>query len=133
MEIRSSLITILVVAFALLHYGEARKCYSCDSINSKTCASEPSSTEITECLNTCGICNFKLSNGAESLIRFCVTNYSLLFSNYSSNYSPRIDSFNCAMCYEDFCNNANMVTVSMKALGCLVSFWVIRFVLTNSY
>ncbi|GAB1862411.1 Protein quiver [Camponotus japonicus] len=127
MEIRSFLITILVIAFALLHYGEATKCYMCDSRISKTCANEPSPKEVVECpVNTnCGICNYKLSNGTEIFVRSC-----------SFNILPEaitIDSTSCLMCDKDYCNNANMATVSMTALGCLVSFWAIRFVLSNSY
>ncbi|EFN61555.1 hypothetical protein EAG_03042 [Camponotus floridanus] len=127
MEFRSFLITIFVVAFALLHYGEAKQCYLCDSRISKTCASKPSLREVAECptITNCAICNYKLSNGTEIVIRTC-----------NFNVVPEIitiDTVNCIMCDKDLCNNANMATVSMTALGCLVSFWAIRFVLTNSY
>ncbi|XP_011253906.1 uncharacterized protein LOC105249847 [Camponotus floridanus] len=123
MEIRSFLITILVVAFALLHYGEAKRCYQCDSNISKTCASEPSSREEVECpTNACGVCTYKL-NGDKGVVRGC--------GRLELSQSISVD--NCFICSEDLCNNANMVTISMTALGCLVSFWVIQFVLTNSY
>lgn len=54
--------------------------------------------------------------------------------------SQSIGSGDCNMCSEELCNyprmannHSNTVTISMAALGCLVSFWAIRFVLTDSY
>ncbi|XP_011253908.1 uncharacterized protein LOC105249850 [Camponotus floridanus] len=127
MEIRSLFITILVVAFAFLHYGEAKRCYKCDSRTSKTCVSEPSwKKEVESCpiRSNCATCHYKFYNGTKVLIRSCGTN-----NSSSVHY---LDLEYCILCNKDLCNNANIITVSMT-LGCLVSFWAIRFVLTNSY
>lgn len=67
----------------------------------------------------------ELSNGTEIVSRMCAIMNPPPFMSL-------VDNANCVVCNKDLCNNANVATVSMAALGCLLSFWAIRFVLTNS-
>ncbi|CAL1689018.1 unnamed protein product [Lasius platythorax] len=137
MEIRSFVITILIVALTILQSGEAKRCYVCDSRNSSTCADGPLNGTIRNCpagLN-CATCNYRVSNGTKITVRRCYF--------MTPDDSQSIGSGDCNMCSEELCNypsmannhpnTANTVTISMAALGCLVSFWAIRFVLTDSY
>ncbi|XP_029175179.1 uncharacterized protein LOC114943672 [Nylanderia fulva] len=129
MEIRSLVIAILIIAVTILQSGEATKCYVCDSRTSQTCTSGPMANETVECppnLN-CGVCNYKLGNGTTILARLCGYVEIPLVQPY------RVESGNCKMCSGDYCNAANMISISMATLGCLVSFWAIRFVLKGSY
>ncbi|XP_070168690.1 uncharacterized protein [Polyergus mexicanus] len=124
MNICSFVITIVIVLFAILHFGKATQCYQCDSRTNDTCIKNPSVAANVTCksgTNWCGKCNYGL-NSTTFVIRDCGF----------ANPSP-VESGDCIMCKGDLCNNANMATISMTALGCFVSFWTIRSVLINSY
>ncbi|KAM0735473.1 hypothetical protein ACS0PU_010621 [Formica fusca] len=124
MNIRSFVITIVIVLFAILHFGEAIQCYQCDSRKNDTCIKNPLSVaRNVTCPSgvNCGKCDYGY-NGTTFVIRDC-----------GFKFASPVESIDCTMCKGDLCNNANMATISMTALGCLVSFWAIRSVLTNSY
>ncbi|XP_050450636.1 uncharacterized protein LOC126851078 [Cataglyphis hispanica] len=133
MNIRPFVCIIAVVLFAVLHFGtseEAKKfkCYDCDSRLNGNCANNLTSIKQTNCTPSviCSKCDYELSNKTKFVTRGC---------GFSSDLHPSAELNNgaCTLCTGDLCNNANMATISMTALGCLASFWAIRSILTNSY
>ncbi|KAM0735472.1 hypothetical protein ACS0PU_010620 [Formica fusca] len=122
-----TVITVLIIIFAILHSGETKRCYSCNSVNSETCASNPSEFETTECNLFCVKCDYEMLTGATGVQRNCgvLTVTSLELAT----------KFDCNSCDTNLCNNANALPTSLGvvALGCLALFWTIRFALTDSY
>ncbi|KAL6437709.1 hypothetical protein ACFW04_004233 [Cataglyphis niger] len=132
MNIRPFVCIIAVVLFAVLHSGtsdEAKKlkCYECDSLITSNCADNVTSIKQTNCTANvlCSKCDYELANNTKFVTRGCGV----------SDLQPSVELNNgeCTLCKDDLCNNANMATISMTALGCLASFWAIRSILTNSY
>ncbi|XP_072756983.1 uncharacterized protein [Anoplolepis gracilipes] len=121
-------ITIIIIIFVILsgivYIAESKRCYNCNSRESDTCASSPLPSETIECMRgyNCVKCDYEILNGAVITSRFC----GILFVPFETATKSA-----CNTCDTDFCNNANAVSTSMVALGCLVLFWAIRFVLTN--
>ncbi|CAL1689019.1 unnamed protein product [Lasius platythorax] len=121
-------ITILVIIFAIVHSGETRKCYDCNSRDSNTCASTPLNSETIECNTSnynCVKCHYETLDGTMTVRRFC----GLIFDPFASV----VTKIDCSTCTTDLCNNANAMSTNMVAVGCLALFWAIRFVLTDSY
>nr|XP_012232060.1 PREDICTED: uncharacterized protein LOC105677784 [Linepithema humile] len=139
MEMKSCFMIAIFVALAILHSGEARKCYVCPLEVGESCEklTDKNKKDCLTPLNHCATCTAKLSNKSEFVTRSCAQADVEMINTHATGYvgtqKLELESVHCNFCNEDLCNNnANGMSINMVTLGGLALLWAFLQILINS-